>query len=140
MCMIHTKQLDLDAGGNFDVVNVTDQVREFVSSTGIEHGQVVVYYPHTTGAVFIDEHEAGIIADLQELFERITPITHEYKHHLRGADFNGHAHVRCAVMGITVSIPILDGELLLGTYQDILVVDDQTDPAPRRVVLQVMGE
>lgn len=138
--MIHTKQLELDTGGNFAVVNITDQVREFVNSTGIKQGQVLVYYRHTTGAVILGEHEAGIIADLQEMFERIVPQTHEYKHHIKAVDFNGHAHIRSALMTITVTVPILDGELLLGTYQEILVVDDQTESALRYVVLQVTGE
>lgn len=137
---IHTKRLDLDTYGNFDVVTITDQVREFVNSTGIKHGQVLIYYPHTTGAVILGEYEAGIIADLQRLFEEIAPKTQEYKHHLRGVDFNGHAHVRSALMTISVTIPILDGKLLMGTYQEILVIDEQTYPAPRHVILQVMGE
>jgi len=138
--VIYTKQLELDTGGNFAVVNITDQVRDYVRSTEVQHGQVLVYYRHTTGAVIVGEHEPGIIADLMEMFERIAPIVHEYKHHIRAVDFNGHAHVRSALMTINVIVPILDGELLLGTYQEILVIDDQTDPAPRYVVLQVSGE
>jgi len=138
--MIHTTQLELDTGGNFAVLNITDRVRDFARSTGIQHGQVLVFYRHTTGAVIINEHEAGIIADIQEMFERLIPVTHEYKHHLRAVDFNGHAHVRSALMTTQVLVPILDGELLLGRYQEILVIDDQPEPLPRFIVLQVTGE
>lgn len=138
--MICTKQIDLDTSGNFSVVNITEQAREFVRSTGIKHGQLLAFYRHTTGAIVIGEHEPGIIADLEDLFERIAPRNHIYKHHLRSVDFNGHAHVRSALMTVAVTVPILDGELLLGTYQDILVIDDQIEPAERRVVLQAVGE
>jgi secondary thiamine-phosphate synthase enzyme len=138
--MIATKQIELDSHGFFSVTNITDQVRDFVKSTGIQHGQALVFYRHTTGAVIIGEHEPGIIADIQEMFERIAPMKHEYIHHLRAVDFNGHAHVRSALMTINVVIPVFEGQLLLGTYQEILVIDDQTDPAPRYVVIQVSGE
>jgi secondary thiamine-phosphate synthase enzyme len=138
--MFITKQIELDSRGHFHVTNVTEEVRDFVISTGVQQGQVLVFYRHTTGAVIIGEHEPGIIADIQEMFERVAPVSHEYIHHLRAVDFNGHAHVRSAVMTVNVVIPILDGKLMLGTYQEILVIDDQTDPAPRYIVIQVSGE
>lgn len=138
--MIFTKQIELDSRGHFSVTNITEEVREFIVSTGIRHGQVLVYYRHTTGAVIIGEHEPGIIADIQDMFDRVAPAIYPYIHHLRAVDFNGHAHVRSALMTINVVIPIVDGQLMLGTYQEILVIDDQTDPAPRYVVIQVNGE
>jgi secondary thiamine-phosphate synthase enzyme len=138
--MIRSKQLAIDSEGHFDVVNITNPVREFVNSTGVKQGQLLIFYKHTTGAIWIAEHEPGIIADLKAMFDRTIPQTHSYFHHLRAVDFNGHAHIRSALMNVSVTIPILDGELALGTYQEILVVDDQTDPASRHVVLQVVGE
>ena len=138
--MIHTTTLDIDSSGNFTVVNITDQVRDFVVSTGVAHGQVLVFYKHTTGAVLIAEHEAGIIADLQDTLERISPVSYEYLHHFKGLDSNGYAHVRSALLTVSVTIPILNSEMLLGSYQEILVIDDQTESAPRQVVLQVIGE
>ena len=138
--MIHTKQLELDSGGSFSVTNITDQVREFVRTTGIKHGQALVYYRHTTGGVWIAEHEPGIIADLEALFERLAPKSGEYLHHMRSVDFNGHAHLRSALLSISATIPILEGELQLGTYQEVLILDDQVEPAARYVILQVTGE
>ena len=138
--MFYTTQIDLDTAGNFSVVNVTDRVRDFVASTGVDHGHVLVFYKHTTGAVIIGEHEAGIIADMQDMFERLAPASDEYKHHLKKVDFNGHAHMRSALMTINITVPILDGQLLLGKYQEILVIDDQTEIAPRHLVIQVCGD
>ena len=138
--MIWNTQIKLLPGGHFAIVNITERVRDFVKSTEIKNGQVLVFYRHTTGAVFIGEHEPGIIADLEEMMERIAPVNHAYHHHLRNVDFNGQAHVRTALMTINVTIPIFDGEMMLGTYQEILVFDDQTDPATRYVAVQVTGE
>jgi secondary thiamine-phosphate synthase enzyme len=138
--MFFTTQIPLDTAGNFSVLNITNQVRDFVSSTGVQHGQVLVFYKHTTGAVIIGEHEAGIIADMQDMFERIAPVNYDYKHHLKAVDFNGHAHMRSTLMTINVTIPILGGEMLLGNYQEILVIDDQTEISPRYLVIQVNGE
>lgn len=136
---IYSTNLDLDTEGNFSVVNITEPVRAFVESTGVSQGQVVVFYKHTTGAVLVAEHEAGIIADMQDMFERISPVDYSYLHHLKAVDFNGHAHMRSALLTVSITIPIIDGAMALGTYQEILVLDDQSDPANRQVVLQVMG-
>jgi len=138
--MIATKQIELDSRGYFSVTNITDPVREFAASTGVEQGHVLVFYRHTTGAILIGEYEPGILADIQEMFTRIAPVDHPYLHHLREVDYNGHAHVRTALMNVSAVVPVLDGQLLLGTHQEILVIDDQTDPAPRYVIIQVNGE
>ena len=99
------------------MIIVTDQVKEFIKSTGIREGQVLIYFRHTTGAVIINEFEAGIVADLQAMFENISPAVYEYKHHIREVDFNGHAHLRSILMQSSVSIPIFDGEMTLGNFR-----------------------
>ena len=137
--IVQTTQFDLDTCGNFSVVNVTEQVRDFVQASGLHEGQVLVFYKHTTGAVLVAEHEAGIIADWQAMFEAISPVNGSYYHHLRAVDFNAFAHLRSALMTVSVNIPIVAGDLVLGTYQDILVIDDQSDPANRKLIVQVMG-
>ncbi len=138
--MVITKQITLPSDGHFNVINVTDKVKDFVQSTHIKQGQVLIYFQHSTGAIIIGEHEAGIMADLQDALERITPTDYPYKHHIREVDFNGHAHLRAALMQTSVTIPIVDGQITLGTYQEILVIDDQVEHEPRSFILQVMGE
>ncbi len=138
--MITSKQLKMHSDGRFNVVNITDQVREFLASTGMRHGQLCVFYQHTTGAVIIGEHEAGIIADLEDMLERIAPTDYPYLHHIRAVDCNGHAHVRAAILSTSVTIPFIDGKLVLGTFQEILVIDDQVDQEPRYLVVQAIGE
>lgn len=93
-----------------------------------------MHYQHTTGAVVLAEHEAGIVADLEDLLERMAPVNGSYLQHVREVDQNGHAHVRSIVLGTSVSLPILSGSLVLGSYQDILVVDMQTGCNTRQLV------
>lgn len=138
--MVISEQIELLSDGRFNVINITDRVADFVRASGLKNGQVCVFFQHTTGAVIIGEHEAGIAVDLEDMFERITPVDYPYKHHIRAVDFNGHAHIRAALMQTEVNIPLVNGKLALGTYQDILVIDDQVDQEPRYVMLQVLGE
>ena len=137
---IKTTILEICPGAGYAVENITHHVNAFVSETGIQEGQLIVFYKHTTGSIIIGEHEAGIIADLECALEKLAPKNGEYFQHLRGIDFNGNAHVRAAFMPTSVIVPIHNGHLLLGTHQEIQVVDNQPEELPRYVVLQVSGE
>lgn len=137
---IKTTTLEVVPGIGFAVQNITHLVDDFVRSTGVQEGQLVVFYKHTTGSIIIGEHEVGVVADLERVLEAITPSDGKYLHHLREVDFNGYAHIRASLLPISITIPILNGELMLGTHQEIQVVDNQPEELPRFVVLQVMGE
>jgi secondary thiamine-phosphate synthase enzyme len=138
--MVHTEQLTLESEGGFAVDNITEQVRSVVRTSGIRKGMALVFYQHTTGAVILDEHEAGVIADIEAALEKVSPLGADYRHHLRNVDFNAHAHVRTALLGAQVVIPVAKGDLFLGRYQEVLAIDMQTDRDPRYVVVTVMGE
>jgi len=138
--MIVSKQIEVLSDGHFNVVNITGQVSEALRESGIVHGQALVFYQHTTGSVIVGEFEAGITADMMDMFERIAPTRYPYKHHIRDVDFNGHAHVRSALMTSQVTIPVINGKLAMGTYQEILMIDDQVDNEPRYLVVQITGE
>jgi len=138
--MIYSQQLEIASDGHFNVINITKKVREILDKSKITNGQALVFYQHTTGSVLVGEFEAGIVADLSDMFERIAPSSYAYKHHIRGVDFNGHAHCRAAIMPTQVTIPVLNGKLAMGTYQDVIVIDDQVDSEPRYVIVQITGE
>lgn len=138
--MFMTSRLTLETAGDFAVENITDMMMSLVEQSGVQEGQVVVFYQHTTGGVILMEYEAGIMADLEEILEEIAPKQRKYRHHLRGVDFNGHAHIRSALIGASLSIPISEGQVLLGRYQQIMVIDMQTEKEPRSVVIQIFGE
>ena len=138
--MILTQELNILSEGGFYALNITDRVQAVVEVSGAREGLVHVFYKHTTGAVLIIEHEAGILVDLEDVFERILPTGGEYRHHLRGYDFNGAAHLRTALLGVSVTIPVVGGRLLLGEYQEILMIDMDPEQKTRTVVVQIFGE
>jgi secondary thiamine-phosphate synthase enzyme len=137
---ITTTTLEIYPGAGFAVQNITHLINKFVESTGVQEGQLVVFYKHTTGSVIIGEHEVGVVADLERVLEVIAPSDGKYLHHVREVDFNGYAHIRAAILPISITIPILGGRLTLGTHQEIQVVDNQPEELPRFVVLQIIGE
>lgn len=138
--MISTTELMLTSEGDFQAFNITDQVTSAVEASGVKAGQVTVFYRHTTGTVLIAEHEAGLLVDVEDALEKISPVSGDYKHHLRGFDTNGAAHIRTALLGVSVCIPVLHGELMLGSYQEVLVIDMDPQQHTRQVVIQVIGE
>lgn len=138
--MILTEKLTLLSEGNFHTINITEKVRSVVKRSGVQEGNALVFYLHTTGAVLLVEHEAGMLVDLEDVVERIVPSEGDYKHHLRGYDANGFAHIRTALLNVSVTVPVLEGDLLLGDYQEILLIDFDKEGKPRNVIVQVMGE
>ena len=138
--MVFTEKLTFTSEGDFYALNITDQVRDVVTASGIKEGSVLVFYKHTTGAIMIIEHEVGILVDLQDVLEGIVPLVNEYKHHLRGYDSNGAAHVRTALLNVSVTLPVADAELMIGGYQEIILIDFDPQGRPRNVIVQVMGE
>jgi secondary thiamine-phosphate synthase enzyme len=138
--MITTHHLKLNTEGDFTVENVTDRLESLVVQSGISDGNVLVFYQHTTGAVMLMEFEAGIMADMEDILDAIAPVDYDYKHHLRGVDFNGHAHIRSAIIGASLIIPIEGGQALLGRYQQVMVIDMQTERKSRSVIIQISGE
>jgi secondary thiamine-phosphate synthase enzyme len=138
--MLRTEKHVLLSDGKFQVFNVTELARTAVRSAGVHEGSVLVYYGHTTGAVIILEHEAGVLVDLEDALAKIAPPANEYNHHLRGWDANGAAHICSAVLGSSVTVPVLDGDMLLGGFQEILVIDMEPIGKPRTFVIQVAGE
>ena len=138
--MIFSEQIELESDGHFNVICITEKIKAILKKTGILNGQAMVFYQHTTGSVVIGEFEAGIVADLKDMFERIAPMNYAYKHHMRGVDINGHAHCRAAIMPVQVTIPVVNGKLGLGGYQDILIIDDQIGEEPRYIIVQIWGE
>ena len=138
--MVFTKQLTFDSEGEFYPLNITEDVRQVLQESGVRQGSVLVYYRHTTGAILIIEHEVGILIDLQDVLDGLVPLARDYQHHLRGYDANGAAHVRTAMLNVSVTIPVVDADLMIGSYQEIILLDMDTGRHPRQVVVQVMGE
>ena len=137
---ISTSHVQFTTRGNAQILDITDRVRGEIQGSGIADGVVTLFTPSSTSAVTTIEYESGAIQDLQGLFERIAPEGIEYRHNLRWGDGNGHSHVRHALLGPSLVVPIQKGRMTLGTWQQIVFVDFDNRSRSRSVVVQVMGE
>jgi secondary thiamine-phosphate synthase enzyme len=136
---VHAGLLRLSTEGNGEVVDLTEGVRRIVGGSGIERGVVTVFAQGSTVAVTTIEYEPGAVRDLQEALDRLLPAAGDYAHNRLNADSNAHAHLRAAVIGPSESIPLVDGGLLLGTWQQVVLLDFDDRPRSRTVHVHVVG-
>jgi secondary thiamine-phosphate synthase enzyme len=137
---IVTAEEILETRGHTELVDVTARVQAAVDKAGIAHGQAMVFVPGSTASVTTIEDEPGLRADFRAALEQIAPEGAAYQHDQRWGDGNGYAHVRAALLGPSVVVPVADGRLMLGTWQQIVLVDFDNRPRTRRLVIQIMGE
>jgi secondary thiamine-phosphate synthase enzyme len=135
----HGGLLRLETAGDGQVVDITEGVARVVATSGVEQGVAVVFARGSTVAVTTMEHEPGGIADLTALLDRLAPRTGDYEHNRRNADTNAHAHLRAALIGPSESIPIVAGALVLGTWQQLVLVDFDDRPRTREVAVQLLS-
>ena len=133
-------RIELNTRGNGDIVDITDDVTREVERFGLTDGVVTLFTPSSTSALTTIEYESGVVSDLQQFFDRTVPPDIEYVHHLRWGDGNGHSHVRHALLGPSLAIPIQGGRMTLGTWQQIVFIDFDSRPRVRSVVVQVVAE
>lgn len=136
---VRTERLSLSTRGDNDVHDITTEVSKAAASSGVREGIVTVFVPGSTAGITAIEFERGMIRDLKDFLERSAPTEAPY-HHNHGGDSNGHAHVRSAFIGPSLTVPLIDGRLGLGTWQQIVLVDFDDRPRRREVTVQIMGE
>lgn len=140
MTVVVNRQIQLSTRGNGDVLDITEDVSREVRAAGVHNGVVVLFAPSSTSALTTLEFEPGAVHDLRQAFERVAPADADYRHNLKWGDGNGHAHVRHALLGPSLTIPFVEGTMTLGTWQQIVLLDFDNRPRSRRVVVQVLGE
>jgi secondary thiamine-phosphate synthase enzyme len=138
--VVKTLKHSLATTGQGDAHDLTPVVSEFLRSAGIHHGLVTVFVVGSTAAITTIEFEPGAVADLNRLFEQLAPRDADYRHHLRWGDDNGSSHVRAALLGPSVTIPFEGSEMLLGTWQQIILLEFDTRRREREIVIQILGE
>ncbi len=136
---VHGGLLRLSTHGDGEILDITAGVRSVVRGAGVDRGLVSVFARGSTVAITTMEHEPGGVQDLQQLLERLIPAREDYEHNRRNHDTNAHAHLRAAVIGPSETIPLLDGEMVLGTWQQIVLIDFDDRPRQRTVIVQVLG-
>ena len=138
--MVHTTKRQISTRGQGDAHDVTGMVAAAVQSSGVRNGIVNVAVVGSTAGVTTIEFESGVVTDLANLLEQLAPRQGEYRHHLRWGDDNGSSHVRAALVGPSITLPLVAGELALGTWQQIALLEFDTRARQRDVVIQVVGE
>ena len=126
--------------GQGDAHDITSLLASAVAASGISTGLAVAFVVGSTAAITTIEFEPGAIADLNAVLERLAPRGGEYRHHLRWGDDNGSSHVRAALLGPSVTVPVVDGALALGTWQQIMLLECDTQARTRQIVVQVVGQ
>ena len=140
MSKVTTKTFQVDTAGQDDAHDMTDAAAKAVRESGVRNGVATIFVVGSTAGVTTIEFEPGAIADLNAVFERLAPRNGEYRHHLRWGDDNGSSHVRAALLGPSVTIPVVNGRLALGTWQQIMLLEFDTRPRQRNIIVQLMGE
>ncbi|HEU0291555.1 MAG TPA: secondary thiamine-phosphate synthase enzyme YjbQ [Anaerolineales bacterium] len=137
---VKTFSISLNTRGDADIHDITDQIARHVTQSGLKDGTVTIFCPSSTSALTTIEYENGALSDLKRLFNEIIPQNREYAHNARWHDGNGHSHVRAALLGPSLTVPFVNGELTLGTWQQVIYVDFDNRPRRRELVLQLIGE
>jgi len=132
--------IQLDTRGDSDIKDITSAVDRSVKASALQHGTVTPFVPGSTAGLTTLEYEPGLVKDLPVAFDRIAPRRHRYAHDAAWHDGNGHAHVQAALLGPSLTVPFSDGNLLLGTWQQIVLVDFDNRPRQREVTVQITGE
>ena len=122
-----------------DIIDITQEVEKAVRSSDISNGTVLLFVSGSTAALSTIEYESGVVSDLKKAIERIAPHTIPYEHDRRWGDGNGYAHVRAALIGASLTVPLREGTMLLGTWQQIVVLDFDNRPRKRELQVQVSG-
>ena len=135
-----TKNIQIKSKSENDIIEITDQVTKIVKESKIENGAVIVFVVGSTAAITTIEYEPGLQKDFPEMLSRLAPKDIEYAHDNTWHDGNGHSHVRASLIGPSLAIPIIEGRLTLGTWQQIVLVEMDTRPRERKIILQVIGE
>jgi secondary thiamine-phosphate synthase enzyme len=123
-----------------DIIDVSDQVSKIVKESKIETGVVIVFVVGSTAAITTIEYEPGLQQDFPKMLSRLVPKEIEYAHDNTWHDGNGHSHVRASLIGPSLTIPFIAGHLTLGTWQQIVLLEMDTRPRERKIILQVIGE
>jgi secondary thiamine-phosphate synthase enzyme len=136
---VRTAELRYSTRGDSDIVDITADVARCVEEAGVGEGQAVAFVRGSTAAVSTMEYEPGGVQDLQVMLERLVPAAGDYEHNLLNADTNSHAHQRATVVGPSEAVPVLDGRLALGTWQQLVLIDFDDRPRDRTVVVQTIS-
>jgi secondary thiamine-phosphate synthase enzyme len=137
---VYYDEIPVQTHGEVDIVDITDEVQGIVTKSKIKNGIACVFIGGSTGAITTIEYEPGLQKDLPRTLEKVAPKDDYYEHHETWHDDNGHSHVRASLIGPSITLPIKNGKLLHGTWQQLVFVELDTQPRMRTIIVQIVGE
>lgn len=137
---VRLNHIFLTTRGDTDIVDITQKVQECIQISTLMNGLVTIFCPSSTSGITTIEYEPGVLQDLRKIFNELVPKDFNYQHDEAWHDGNGHSHVRAALLKASITIPLVDGRLTLGTWQQIVFIDFDTRPRKREIIVQIIGE
>lgn len=138
--MVETKIIEFETKGDGDIIDLTSNLKSAIHDAKIVSGVATVFVPGSTAGLTTIEYEPGLLKDVPQLMERLVPSDRSYQHDETWHDGNGFSHLRSALIGPNVTVPFVNRELLLGTWQQVVLLDFDNRPRSRRVIFQIMGD
>ena len=138
--MINTYSFAMETKGFNDIIDITSQVKLLLDESPFSEGSILVFVPGATAGITTIEYEPGLLQDYPKFFEKIIPMSETYQHDETWHDGNGFSHIRASLQGASFTVPFLDKEMLLGTWQQIILIDFDNRPRSRKVIVQINGE
>jgi secondary thiamine-phosphate synthase enzyme len=136
---VHSGESSCSTQGDSDVIDITADVQRIVAAGPVADGLVTAFVRGSTAAITTMEFEPGGVADLRDLLDRLIPVHGDYEHNRLNHDTNSHAHQRASLIGASEQVPVVDGRLALGTWQQLVLIDFDDRPRERTVVVQVVS-
>jgi secondary thiamine-phosphate synthase enzyme len=138
--IIKSEEILIKTTSKTDVIDITSNVLKVLSRSRVKNGVATLFVPGSTASLTTIEFEGGVINDLKKAIERLAPEDIYYEHNERWEDGNGYAHVRASLLGPSLHVPVIDGKLNLGTWQQIVLIDFDNRPRERQIIIQLLGE
>jgi len=136
---VETHSINFKTNGNCDIIDITGKVEAVIAETNFDEGSILIFAGGSTAGITTIEYEPGLLKDYPKFFDRIAPVNINYEHDNTWHDGNGHSHVRASLQGASLTVPFVNGNLTLGTWQQIIFVDFDNRSRSREVVIQLMG-
>jgi len=137
--VVHTTTVKIQTSGHGHTIDLTSTAQQWLQQVNVAQGQVTLFVPGSTAAITTIEYEPGALRDLEEALERLAPSNREYHHDRRWGDGNGFSHLRAAVLGPSITIPVAEGKMLLGTWQQLVLVECDVRDRRRSIIMSFVG-
>ncbi len=136
---IYTESFQVNTKGETDIIDITEKIGSVLERSGLKSGSLTVFISGSTAGITTIEYESGVVKDLKDAYERIAPRNADYKHNSRWDDGNGYAHIRASLTGQDLTVPFSHGNMITGTWQQIILIDFDNRSRTRECTVQVIG-